>query len=177
MESLCFSRAFSASSSSAKSTKASPVARPSGRLTNRTPSLWTQERYQYFTVLQSMMSAKFLAVPWTRDLEDNSKNASKPICLLRFYWLEEKIAVSHYVDTPLMQTWHKILKTFEKSKFWTYWYWFWYWKLQFQNIDFDIDIEICISRILILVLILNFLGILILILVLILKKRGKYWKF
>ena len=69
------------------------------------------------------------------------------------------------------QTWHKILKIFEKSKFWTYWYWFWYWKLQFQNIDFDIDIEICISKILILILILNFLGILILILVLILKKE------
>ena len=70
------------------------------------------------------------------------------------------------------QTWDKILKIFEKSKFWSYWYWFWYWKLQFQNIDFDIDIEICISKILILILILKFLGILILILVLILKKNG-----
>ena len=70
------------------------------------------------------------------------------------------------------QTWDKILKNFEKSKFWSYWYWFWYWKLQFQNIDFDIDIEICIYKILILILILKFLGILILILVLILKKNG-----
>ena len=68
------------------------------------------------------------------------------------------------------QTWDKILKNFEKSKFWSYWYWFWYWKLQFQNIDFDIDIEICISKILTLILILKFLGLLILILVLILKK-------
>ena len=75
------------------------------------------------------------------------------------------------------QTWHKILKTFEKSKFWTYWYWFWYWKPQFQNIDFDIDIEICISRILILILILNFLGFLILILLLILKKGGNIENF
>ena len=82
----------------------------------------------------------------------------------------------HVWDEPIrryirQQTWHKILKNFEKSKFWTYWYWFWYWKLQFQNIDFDIDIEICISKILILILILNFLWILILILVLILKKE------
>ena len=78
----------------------------------------------------------------------------------------------------LKQTWDKILKNFEMSKFWSYWYWFWYWKLQFQNIDFDIEIEICISKILILILILKFLGLLILILVLILKKMGlilKIW--
>ena len=89
-----------------------------------------------------------------------------PCCLRRL--------AGDWATTP--QTWHKILKNFEKSKFWTYWYWFWYWKLQFQNIDFDIDIEICISKILILILILNFLGILILILVLILKKMVKILK-
>ena len=38
MFSLCFCRAFSASFSTASKTKASPVARPSGFLTKRTPS-------------------------------------------------------------------------------------------------------------------------------------------
>ena len=38
MFSLCFRSAFSASSSSANNTKASPVARPSGFLTNKIPS-------------------------------------------------------------------------------------------------------------------------------------------
>ena len=122
---------------------------------------------------------------------DSASLKGKPLSRQKCFWVKpvkiqatwydqsQVCSVHHFVlhnESCARQTWHKILKNFEKSKFWTYWYWFWYWKLQFQNIDFDIDIEICISKILILILILNFLGILILILVLILKKMVKILK-
>ena len=56
MDSLCLSRALSASSSSANRTKASPVARPSGRFTNRTPSLPSNTWHDAFEPLSAKKS-------------------------------------------------------------------------------------------------------------------------